>query len=83
MEIILKEDVTHLGQKDDIVNVKDGYAVNFLLPKKLAINASTSAKKMLAENLKQRSHKEVKLKEIALEVAAKLENKKTFYWCKN
>jgi len=76
MEIILREDVAHLGQKDDIVRVKDGYAVNFLLPKKLAIPASTSARKMLAENLKQRSHKEVKLKEIALEIATKLENKK-------
>ncbi len=76
MEIILKEDVAHLGHKDDIVTVKSGYAVNFLFPKKKAISASSSAKKILAENKKQQAHKEVKLKENAVEVAAKLENKK-------
>ncbi|HKL09303.1 MAG TPA: 50S ribosomal protein L9 [Bacteroidales bacterium] len=75
MEIILKEDVNKLGHKDDIVNVKDGYARNFLIPNGLAVIATTSAKKMHEENKKQRAHKEEKIKNQALEVAKKLENK--------
>ncbi len=76
MEIILLQDVERLGSKDDIVAVKDGYAVNFLIPKKKAIMASASAKKVLAENIKQRAHKEAKLKDEATKIAEKLANKK-------
>jgi large subunit ribosomal protein L9 len=72
MEIILKQDVQNLGYKDDIINVKTGYAVNYLIPKGLAINATPSAKKVHAENLKQRSHKEQKVKDQAKEIAEKL-----------
>lgn len=75
MEIILKEDVNKLGHKDDIVNVKDGYARNFLIPNGLAVIATTSARKMHEENKRQRAHKEEKIKNQALEVAKKLENK--------
>jgi len=76
MEIILKEDINNLGYKDDIVNVKNGYANNYLIPKGLAMYATKSAKKILAENLKQRSHKEEKLREDAQSIADKLQNKK-------
>ena len=76
MEIILLQDVERLGSKDDIVAVKDGYAINFLIPKKKAIAASASAKKVLAENIRQRAHKEAKLKEEATKIAEKLANKK-------
>ena len=62
MEIILKQDVNNLGSKDDIVVVKDGYARNYLIPQGLAMMATVSAKKMLAENIKQRAHKEAKIK---------------------
>jgi large subunit ribosomal protein L9 len=72
MEIILLQDVNKLGQKDDIVNVKDGYGSNYLIPKGLAIAATGSAKKMHAENLRQRAHKEEKIKAEAQETAAKL-----------
>ncbi|MEZ5103021.1 MAG: 50S ribosomal protein L9 [Draconibacterium sp.] len=75
MEIILTQDVERLGSKDDIVTVKDGYAQNFLIPNKKAIAATETAKKILAENIKQRAHKEAKLKEEALKIAEKLENK--------
>ena len=61
MEVILKEDVRKLGHKNDIVTVKDGYANNFLFPQGLAILATASAKKQLAETIKQRAHKEEKL----------------------
>ena len=74
MEIILKQDITNLGYKDELVNVKDGYARNYLIPKGLAINATASAKKVHQEILKQRSHKEEKIKNEAMEVAKKLEN---------
>jgi large subunit ribosomal protein L9 len=62
MEIILKQDMQNLGQKDEIVKVRDGYARNFLIPQGLATSASASAKKVLAENTKQRAHKEAKIK---------------------
>ena len=75
MEIILKEDINKLGYKDDIVEVKNGYANNFLIPKGLAIMATKSAKKVLAENLKQRSHKEAKLVKDAEAIAEKLKIK--------
>lgn len=73
MQVILKEDVINLGYKDDIVNVKDGYGRNFLLPQGKAILATEPAKKMLAEDLKQRAHKLEKIKKDAQELAAKLE----------
>jgi len=74
MDIILKQDIPTLGHKDDIVNVKDGYARNYLIPNGLAINATKSARKVHAENLRQRAHKEEQLKEAALELADKLKD---------
>ena len=74
MEIILKEDVSNLGYKGDILKVKDGYGRNFLIPTKKAILATTSAKKMLAEDLKQRAHKLESLKNAAIELADKLKD---------
>jgi large subunit ribosomal protein L9 len=62
-----------LGHKDDVIKVKDGYARNYLIPKGIAIPATESAKKMLAENKRQRAHKEEKIKNEALELARKLE----------
>jgi large subunit ribosomal protein L9 len=76
MEIILIQDVERLGSKDDIVTVKDGYARNFLIPRKKAVAATGSAKKVLAENIKQRAHKETRLREEAQTIAEKLANKK-------
>ena len=73
METILLEDINNLGYKDDIVKVKDGYGRNYLIPTKKAVIASPSAKKMLAENLKQRAHKLEKIKVEAQELAQKLE----------
>ena len=72
MQVILKEDVINLGYKDDIVTVKDGYGRNFLIPTGKAVIASESAKKVLAENLKQRAHKLAKIKEDALALAEQL-----------
>lgn len=72
MEIILLQDVPKLGQKDDLVKVKNGYGRNFLIPKGLAIAASGSAKKIHTENLKQKAHKEEKIKIEAQAVADKL-----------
>ena len=62
MEIILLQDVNKLGQKDDLVKVKAGYGRNFLIPGGFAVAATPSAKKMHAENLRQRAHKEEKIK---------------------
>ena len=61
MELILKQDVQNLGFKDDVVNVKNGYGRNYLIPQGFAHLATSSAKKVLAENLKQRAHKEAKV----------------------
>lgn len=69
MEIILKQDVEKLGFKDDIVTVKPGYGRNYLIPQGLAVLATPSAKKVLAENLRQRAHKEAKLVEDANKIA--------------
>jgi large subunit ribosomal protein L9 len=74
MQVILKEDVVNLGYKDDIMTVKDGYGRNFLIPQKKAVIASESAKKVLAENQRQRAHKLEKIKEEKQILAAKLEN---------
>jgi len=73
MEIILKEDVANLGYKDEIITVKDGYGRNFLIPQGKAVIASSAAKKVLAENQKQRMHKLAKIKQDAQDLAAKLE----------
>ncbi len=72
MKIILKEDVANLGYKDDVVEVKNGYARNYLIPKGKAIMASPSALKVLAENLRQRAHKIAKIKADAEAVAETL-----------
>ena len=73
MEVILKEDVVNLGYKDDIVNVKKGYARNYLIPQGKAIIATDSSKKVLAENLKQRAHKIEQIKAEAQALADKME----------
>ncbi|MDE7355244.1 MAG: 50S ribosomal protein L9 [Rikenellaceae bacterium] len=72
MEIILKQDVDNLGHKNDIVNVRPGYANNFLIPQGKAILATASAKKVLAENIKQQAHKEAKVRAEAEAKAAKI-----------
>ena len=73
MEIILKQDVKKLGEKDDIVTVKSGFGRNFLIPQGHAILATSSAKKVLAENIKQAQFKQEKIKKDADATAAKLE----------
>ena len=73
MEIILKQDVANLGHRDEIVNVKPGYGRNYLIPQGYAILATETAKKIHAENMKQRAHKEAKLREEAEALAAKME----------
>lgn len=72
MEIILKQDVQNLGFKDDVVSVKPGYARNFLIPQGFAVFATPSAKKVLAENLKQRAFKEQKIVDDAKKLAEAL-----------
>ncbi|MEN9981801.1 MAG: hypothetical protein RIR67_900 [Bacteroidota bacterium] len=89
MELILKKDVQNLGFKDDVVTVKNGYGRNFLIPQGFAQLATPSAKKVLAENLKQRAHKEAKvvadakalaetLKAIEIKITAKAGGEKLF-----
>ena len=89
MELILKQDVQNVGFKDDIVTVKNGYGRNFLIPQGVAILATSSAKKVLAENLKQKAHKEAKvvsdakalaetLKAIEIKISAKAGGEKLF-----
>jgi len=73
MELILKENVTHLGFKDEIVDVKDGYGRNYLIPKGKAVLATSSAKKVLAENLKQKAFKEKAVIDEANKLAKKIE----------
>ena len=72
MEIILKENVENLGFKDDLVNVKNGYGRNYLIPQGKAVLATSSAKKVLAENLKQKAFKEKKIIEDATALGKKL-----------
>lgn len=89
MELILRKDVQNLGFKDDVVTVKNGYGRNFLIPQGFAHLATSSAKKVLAENLKQRAHKEAKvvndakalaetLKAIEIKIFAKAGGEKLF-----
>ena len=73
MEIILTQDVKNLGYKNDIVNVKPGYARNFLIPQGMAILATESARKVLAENMRQQAYKQEKIKKEAQELAAVIE----------
>ena len=75
MEIILKEDVAGLGEHGDIVNVKPGYARNFLIPKGLAVNAA-STRREREETIRQQQHKEAKLKAEAEALAAKFQGVK-------
>jgi large subunit ribosomal protein L9 len=76
MDVLLKKDVESLGSKDEIVTVKNGYGRNFLIPKKIAVLATSSVKKMHSETLKQRAHKYNKLKDEASDALAKLTKKK-------
>lgn len=89
MELILKQDVQNLGFKDDVVSVKPGYGRNFLIPQGMAILATPSARKVLAENLKQKAHKEAKvvadakaigeaLKALDIKITAKAGGEKLF-----
>ncbi|EHQ26043.1 50S ribosomal protein L9 [Mucilaginibacter paludis] len=73
MEVILKQDIKNLGEKDDVVNVKPGYGRNFLIPQGFAILATVSSRKVLAENLKQAQFKQEKIRKDADAIAARLE----------
>ena len=73
MEIILKQDIANIGYKDDIVTVKNGYGRNYLIPQGLAILATGTNKKVVAENKKQKSYKDDKVRNVALTVAKALE----------
>jgi large subunit ribosomal protein L9 len=90
MQIILLEDILNLGYKDDVVTVKSGYGRNYLIPQKKAVIASESAKKVLAENLRQQAHKFEKikvnaqtladsLKEVSLTIGAKTSSTGTIF----
>ncbi|MEX2512736.1 MAG: 50S ribosomal protein L9 [Cyclobacteriaceae bacterium] len=74
MEVILKTDIKGLGYKNDLVEVKPGYGRNYLIPQGFAVLATLSAKKILAENIKQAAHKAEKIKTEAEGIANKLEN---------
>ncbi len=74
MEVILKKDVENLGFADDLVEVKNGYGRNFLIPQGLAVLATNSAKKVLAETMRQRAHRDAKLIKDAQKVAKTLED---------
>jgi len=73
MDVILKQDIKNLGDKDDVVKVKPGYGRNFLIPKGYAILATVSSRKVLAENLKQAQFKQEKIRKDADAIAARLE----------
>jgi len=72
MNVILKQDMSNLGHKDDIITVKDGYGRNYLIPKGYAINATAQNRKVHEEILRQRAHKEAQLKEAAMKLAEDL-----------
>ena len=74
MEVILKQDVLNLGYTNEKVNVKPGYGRNYLIPQGFAIMATEQNKKILAENLKQKAHKEAKIKMTAEDLAKQLQN---------
>jgi large subunit ribosomal protein L9 len=74
MEVILREDIPNLGYKDDIISVKNGYALNYLIPKGLAVSATPPARKAHQEILRQRAHKEEKIKQLAQELAEKIKD---------
>lgn len=74
MEVILKQDVEHLGYANDLVSVKKGYAMNYLFPKGLAIAATESNKKVLQENLRQKAHKEAKIRNDAEDIAKAMQD---------
>ena len=76
MELILKQDIKNLGEKDDVLNVKPGIGSNYLIPKGYATLETESAKKVLAENLKQAAFKQDKIKKDADAIAARLEGVK-------
>ncbi len=76
MEIILKQDINNLGYKDDIVDVKPGYGRNYLIPQGMAILATERNRKILAEEMRQRAHKEEKIKNEAIDKAKALEGLK-------
>lgn len=73
MELILKQDIKNLGEKDDVVKVKPGFGRNYLIPKGYATLATESAKKVLTENLKQAAFKQDKIKKDAEAIASRLE----------
>jgi large subunit ribosomal protein L9 len=73
MEVILKQDVEHLGYANDVVKVRDGYARNYLLPRGLAMVATAGERKQLEETLRQRAHKEAKVREAAEQAAKAIE----------
>lgn len=73
MEVILRQDVEKLGYKDEMVEVKPGYARNYLIPRGMAVVATVSEKKMLEETIRQRAHKEAKIQEEAQAIARRLE----------
>ncbi len=75
MQVILKEDINNLGSKNDVVSVKPGYGRNFLIPRGFAVLATESAMKVHQENMRQRAHKEEKIKANAIELSKKLEGK--------
>jgi len=72
MEVILKQDISGVGYKNDVVNVKPGFGRNYLIPQGFAIIANTSNKKMAAENVRQAAHKAEKIKSDALALAASI-----------
>jgi len=76
MDVILNQDVEHVGDKNDMVTVKSGFGRNYLIPQGLAMLATPSAKKMHAENVKQRAHKEKAIIDEAQAIATKLEASK-------
>jgi len=76
MEVILKRDLDRLGSANEIVNVKNGYGRNYLIPRGLAVLATESARKVHAENTRQQAHKAAKIQEDAQEMANKLQDVK-------
>ncbi len=74
MEVILKQDINTLGYKNDVIKVKNGYARNYLIPKGLALEATETNRKIVAENQKQRAFKEEKIKKEAQKIADALQN---------